>query len=177
LISHGGVHTLVLPGAEATGPGGGIMDKQSTIARVEKDFAELLQVVEGLDEAAMSKRFYDAWSAKDVLAHIAGWHTTMVRAMERMARGEKPTAEGEDYSDSDGWNARFASAMAPQNATTVVAALRQSFANYVRAAQAIPDERYGEGKTINRLLETSGYGHYAEHLPALREYRTSLGAG
>ena len=50
--------------------------------------------------------------------------------------------------------------MAPQSATTVVADLKQSFANYVRAAEAIPADRFGEGKTVNRLLEGSGYGHY-----------------
>ena len=91
---------------------------------------------------------------KDILAHIAGWQHQMTGAMERMARGEKPTPEGVDYSDADGWNARFAAAMRTQSATTVVADLQQSFANYKRAAAAIADDRYGEGKTVNRLLET-----------------------
>jgi hypothetical protein len=100
----------------------------------------------------------------------------MSEAMRRMARGEKPTPEGVDYTDSDAWNARFAGAMAAQNGETVVAMLRQSYANYVRAAKDIPDDRFGEGKTINRLLEGSGFGHYAEHLPALQEYRKKLGA-
>jgi hypothetical protein len=94
----------------------------------------------------------------------------MAGAMERMARGERPTPEGVDYSDSDRWNASFAAAMAPQNTSTVIADLRQSFATYVRAAQAIPDDRWGEGKTINRIVEGSGYGHYEEHLPAIKEY-------
>src|SRR4029079_14347632 len=98
-------------------------------------------------ERAMSKRFYGDWNAKDILAHIAGWHETMTGAMERMARGEKPTPEGVDYSDADAWNARFAAAMRPQSAATVLASLRQSYAHYVRAARAIPDDRFGEGKT------------------------------
>jgi hypothetical protein len=123
----------------------------------------------------MSKPFYGEWGVKDILAHIAGWHEQMTEAMQRMARGEKPTPEGVDYSDADSWNARFAGAMAAQTGETVVAGLRQSYANYLRAARAIPDDRFGEGKTINRLLETSGAGHYEEHLPALQEYRKKLG--
>ena len=119
----------------------------------------------------MTRAFYGSWSVKDILAHVAGWHHTMAGAMERMARGERPTPEGVDYSDADSWNARFAAAMAPQNSSTVIADLRQSFATYLRAAQAIPDDRWGEGKTINRIVETSGYGHYEEHLPAIKEYR------
>jgi len=97
--------------------------------------------------------------------------------MERMARGERPTPEGVDYSDADGWNARFTAAMKPQNAATVIADLRQSQMNYMRAARAIPDDRYGEGKTVNRLLEASGYGHYDEHLPPLEQFKASRAGG
>ena len=150
------------------------MDKQETLDAVQTDFGKLLAAVNGLDERAMSKVFYGSWSVKDILAHVAGWQHTMTEAMERMARGERPTPEGVDYSDADKWNAKFAAAMAPQNSTTVVADLRQSFANYLKAAKALPDDRFGEGKTANRLLEASSYGHYREHLPAIEEYRSTL---
>lgn len=148
------------------------MDKQTSLAQLQDGFRALLAEVQGLDEQAMNRVFYGEWSIKDIVAHIAGWQHAMTEAMERMARGEKPTAEGVDYSDSDAWNAKFAAAMKPQNAATVVADLQQSFANYARAARAIPEDRYGEGKTINRLIEGSGYGHYAEHLPAIKEFKT-----
>ncbi len=146
------------------------MDKQTTLNEVESGFRELLATVQGLDERAMSVRFYGSWNAKDIVAHIAGWQHTMTGALERMGRGERPTPEGVDYSDADAWNAKFASAMAGQNASTVVADLQQSFANYLRAAKALPDDRFGEGKTVNKLLEASGSGHYKEHLPALKEF-------
>jgi uncharacterized damage-inducible protein DinB len=146
------------------------MDKTSTLTELQTGYDELLAAVKGLDERAMGKVFYGTWSVKDVLAHIAGWQHQMTGAMERMARGEKPTAEGVDYSDADGWNARFAAAMRTQNATTVVADFQQSFATYKRAAEAIGADRYGEGKTVNRLIETSGYGHYREHLPEIKEF-------
>ena len=151
------------------------MDKQTAIKQVRDGYSELLASVQGLDEPAMNKVFYGDWSVKDLLAHISGWHHEMTRSMERMARGEKPTPEGVSYADGDAWNAKFAAAMKPQNAPTVVADLQQFFANYVRAAEAIPADRYGEGKTINRLLETSGSGHYAEHLPSIKAYRATLG--
>ncbi len=150
------------------------MDKNETLSAVQTDFGKLLAAVDGLDERAMSKVFCGSWSVKDILAHISGWQHTMTGAMERMARGERPTPEGVDYSDADKWNAKFAAAMAPQNATTVVADLRQSFANYLKAAQALPDDRFAEGKAGARILEASGYGHYREHLPAIEEYRSNL---
>lgn len=150
------------------------MDKQTTLTQLQDGFAAFTAALEGLDERAMNTIFYGTWSVKDIVAHIAGWQHTMTGAMERMARGEKPTPEGVDYSDADGWNARFAAAMTAQNATTVVADLKQSFANYLRAARAISDDRYGEGKTINRLIDASGTGHYKEHLPAITDFKASL---
>lgn len=147
------------------------MDKRTAIGEVESAFGELLGVVEALDERAMSRVFYGTWCAKNILAHITGWQIEMTGALERMARGERPTPEGVDFSDADAWNARFAAGANAQNASTIVAGLKQSFANYVRAARALPEDRFGEGKTVNRLLEASGYGHYREHLPALRELK------
>lgn len=148
------------------------MDKRTALKTTEDEFANLLAAVDGLDEQAMNETFYGSWSVKEILAHISGWHRQMTEAMERMARGEKPTPEGVDYSDADAWNAGFASSMASQSGATVLADLRQTFANYLRAAMTIPDERYGEGKTINRLLEGSGYGHYREHTPAIVQFKT-----
>ncbi len=150
------------------------MDKQTTLKHLQDGFAALNAALDGMDERALTAVFYGTWSVKDIVAHIAGWQHLMAEAMERMARGERPTPEGVDYSDADAWNARFAAAMTAQNATTVVADFKQSFANYLRAARAIADDRYGEGKTINRLIETSGTGHYAEHLPAIQEYKATL---
>lgn len=149
------------------------MDKRGAIGEVESAFQELLGTIEGLDERAMSRVFYGTWCAKDILAHITGWQITMTAALERMARGERPTPEGVDYNDADAWNAKFAAGASVQNASTIVAGLKQSFANYVRAARGLPEDRFGEGKTVNRLLEASGYGHYREHVPALRELKAA----
>ena len=152
------------------------MDKQTALSELASEFNNLLGAVQGLDERAMSTTFYGEWSVKDILAHIAGWQMTMTGAMERMARGEKPVPEGVDYSNADEWNAGFASAMKAQSAETIIANLRQSYANYARAAAAIPEDRYGEGKTINRLLEASGYGHVREHLPEIQSFVASRSA-
>ncbi|MBF6599407.1 MAG: ClbS/DfsB family four-helix bundle protein [Dehalococcoidia bacterium] len=152
------------------------MDKQATMRELEQGFQELIASFEQLDDRAMTAPFYGSWSVKDILAHLAGWQREMTGALQRMARGERPTPEGVDYSDADAWNAKFASAMEAQSAPTVVAMLRQSFADYARAARALPEDRFGDNKTANRLIETSGYGHYREHIPAIREYAARIAA-
>ncbi len=97
------------------------MDKQAALKELQSAFDELLAAIKGLDERAMSTVFYGTWGVKDILAHIAGWHHQMTGAMERMARGEKPTPEGVDYSDTDAWNAKFSLVMKQQLPSTVLA--------------------------------------------------------
>ena len=156
------------------------MDKQTALKQLSDEFDKLLAAVDGLDDRAMTTKFYGEWAVKDILAHISGWHHLMTDAMERMTRGEKPTPEGVDYSDADAWNAKFASAVSAIGPRTVLATWQQTHMNYVKAAQALPDDRFGESdgkpKTANRLIETSGFGHYREHLPAILEFRAKLAA-
>lgn len=151
------------------------MDKQTALQQLDAEYQNLLAALQGLDDRAMSKRFYDAWSVKDILAHIGGWWHQSTDMLTRMSRGEKPVPEGVDYSDPDKWNARFAAAMRPQSGETIIADMRQAYANYVRAAQLIPEDRFGEGKTATRILDGNGFGHIREHLPAIKEYRQSIG--
>ena len=151
------------------------MDKDSLLQQLQAAFDELLAAVKGLDERAMAGVFYGTWSVKDILAHIAGWHHQMTGAMERMARGEKPTPEGVDYSNSDEWNAKFAERMRGQLPTTVLAEWGQVHGGFMIALRNVPDDRFGEGKSVNRIAEGTASGHYREHAPAIQEWRQREG--
>ena len=150
-------------------------DKESTLKLLDEEYHNFRQVIDGLDGDALTRVWFGSWSVKDIVAHVLGWQREMTQALQRMARGEKPTPEGVDYSNTDEWNAKFAGGMRQINPATVLAAWAQTHMNYVKAAQAVPDDRYGEGKTVNRLLEASGFGHYREHAPQIREWRQREG--
>jgi hypothetical protein len=155
-------------------------DKEATLKLVDDEYTHLRQAIDGLDEAAMSRVWFGDWGVKDIVAHVAGWEREMSAALERMARGERPTPEGVDYSDSDAWNAGFALSMRNIPAPTVIASWQQTHANYVKAANAVGSDRYGTKEdgtpmTVNRLLETSGYGHYKEHAAQIRDWRQKEG--
>ena len=150
-------------------------DKATTLRLLDEEYRNFRQAIDGLEGDALTRVWFGAWSVKDIVAHVAGWEREMTEALRRMARGEKPTPEGVDYSNTDGWNAKFAAAMQGIDARTVIAAWQQTHMTFARAAQAVPDDRYGEGKTVNRLIEASGWGHYREHAPAIRDWRKSQG--
>ena len=84
------------------------MDKAEVLQNVETESQKLQEAVKGLDNDQMAEAWLDSWSAKDILAHVLGWEREMIVFLERMARGERPTPEGVDYSDPNAWNAKFA---------------------------------------------------------------------
>ncbi len=155
-------------------------DKQSTLQLVDQEYQNLRKAIEGLDNDQLSRVWFGDWSVKDIVAHVCGWEREMTVALQRIANGERPTPEGVDWSQTDEWNASFSLAMAQISPQTVLAAWQQTHANYVKAANAVPGDRYGakdDGtpNAVNRLLEGSGHGHYREHAPQILEWRQREG--
>ena len=154
-------------------------DKATTLQTLDEEYHNLRALIDDLDDDQLSRIWFGDWSVTHIIAHVAGWEREMTGALQRMARGERPTPEGVDYSDADAWNAKFASAVSAIGPRTVLATWQQTHMNYVKAAQALPDDRFGESdgkpKTANRLIETSGFGHYREHAAPIRAWRQREG--
>ena len=154
-------------------------DKATTLKLVDDEYQNLRKAIDGLDAAALQRIWFGEWSVKDIIAHVLGWQKEMTGALQRIARGEKPTPEGVDYSDTDTWNAKFSLVMKQQLPSTVVAEWGQVHQVYMKAARAIPDERFaqkdGKPSTVSRLLEGSGYGHFREHAAQIRAWRQREG--
>ena len=155
-------------------------DKNTALEQVDTEYQKLREAVGGLDEEQLAQAWLDGWSVKEIVGHVRGWEGEMIVALQRMAQGERPMPEGVDYSDADAWNAKFALEFAPISGSTVLAIWRQVHMNFLRAAKALPDDRFGEKdgkpKTANRMLADSGYQHYQEHTAQILEWRKSAGS-
>jgi hypothetical protein len=141
-------------------------------AREYKGFHEALQ---GLNEAQMSEVWLGTWSVKDIVAHIAGWHEEMGPALERLARGERPIREGVSYDDVDAWNAKFAAARRGTPVADVLLELDKTHEYFLRAAAAVPGERFQPGKTTWKIVDQNTAHHYREHADQVRAWRGTKG--
>ena len=159
------------------------MTKEKLLAALDSGFAVLLNALDGLSEEQMTRVWYGdpstslrtGWSARDILAHIAGWHREEIAMMERMARGERAVPESADYTDDDAWNARFVAKWRAASAGEVLAELKASKEAYVAAASRLPEERFEEGRTAHRLVRQGCTEHYREHGDEIREWRKREG--
>jgi len=146
-------------------------DKQSVVQEIRDRYKEYMDAVEGLSEQQMTRPFLGTWGVREITGHIIGWQEQMTTGFERMARGERPTPEGVDWSDVQSWNDKFAAGLGSRTATELVQELDSRVENMIAALQALPDDRFGEGKTVNRMAQAAGWGHFEEHAPEVQQAR------
>ena len=150
-------------------------EKAELLSGAETEFATFKRGLGGLDEPRMRAVWLGTWSARDIVSHISGWHRELIPALERIARGERPVAEGVSYEDVDAWNGRFAEAKKATSTPEILNELDASHAAFMRAAAGVPDERYVPGKTAHKIVDFNSRHHYQEHRAQIEEWRKRQG--
>jgi len=150
-------------------------EKQDVLTGAESEFVRFKKAVAGLDEAGMREAWLGVWGVREIASHISGWHRELGPALERLARGERPIAEGVSYEDVDAWNAKFAEAKKSWATADILKELDASHAYFMKAAAAVPEERYVPGKTAHKIVDLNSRHHYAEHAGQIEAWRKSKG--
>jgi hypothetical protein len=149
--------------------------KDELLKSAEEEFRAFKAALRDLDEARLTEVWLGAWSIKDVVAHISGWHRELGPALERMARGEKPIPEGTSYEDVDAWNAKFAAAKKAAPVSEVLRELDTSHAYFMAQAAGVLEERFVPAKTAYRIVDLNSAHHYKEHGDQIRAWRKDQG--
>jgi len=150
-------------------------EKTTLLSGAETEFAAFTHALAGLGEAQMREVWLGTWSARDIVAHISGWHRELAPALRRMEKGERPIPEGVSYDDVDAWNARFADARKAAATADILKELDASHAAFLQAAAGVPEERYVPGKTAHKIVDFNSRHHYQEHRAQIEEWRKRRG--
>ena len=149
--------------------------KEELLNEAAREYKALHEALQGLNETQMTEVWLGTWSVRDIVAHIAGWHREMSPALERLARGERPIPEGVSYEDIDGWNARFAEAQRATPVAEVLLELDRTHEHFLRAAAAVPADRFLAGKTAWKIVDGNSAHHYREHREQVQAWRAARG--
>lgn len=149
--------------------------KDDLLRQADDDFGALKRALVGLGDDAMRRPCCGAWGVREILAHLAGWQREMIPVLERLARGEKPIPDGVSYEDVDAWNARHVAARRGLTVEGVRAELEASHLDFLAAARAVPEARFGPDKTATRVVDLNGPHHYREHAAEIRAWRRQAG--
>ena len=112
--------------------------------------------------------FEEGWSVKDLLAHIGAWLAQAGVALEQIGSG---TYRADDI-DVDALNGRYLETLRALPFEVVRAQADASRTRMLIASAAVGDDNDDAAFWVRK----AGPGHYAEHLPRLREWVAELRA-
>jgi hypothetical protein len=146
--------------------------RDELIQRLDTAYADYRSAIDGLDERQFDQKWLDGgWGVREITAHITGWLGTLAGGLERMSRGERPAPEGENWTEPDPYNAKFAEHAKGKQQDQIMHELERGMESFKKAAMMVPEDRYGEGKTANRIFDGAGIEHFKEHADMVREWR------
>jgi len=150
--------------------------RDELIQRLDTAYEDYRSTIEDLNEPQFDKKWLDGqWGAREITAHITGWLGTLAGGLERMSRGERPAPEGQDWSAPDPYNATFAEHAKGKKHDQILDELEHGMEAFKKAAMMLPEDRYGEGKTANRIFDGAGIVHFKEHAAMVRDWRRREG--
>jgi hypothetical protein len=150
-------------------------DKDSLLNEAAREYRAFHEAIHGLNEEQMAEVWLGTWSIRQIVAHMSGWHREMGPALERLAQGGRPVAEGVSYDDVDAWNAKFAAAAGDAGVADLLLELDKSHEYFMRTAASVPAERFQPGKTAYKIVDLNSAHHYREHGDQIRAWRATRG--
>ena len=146
---------------------------QHLLTELDTAYRQFLQAVSGLNEVDFEKKWLDQrWGVREISAHIAGWLGQLGAGMERMSRNERPQTEHElSWTEVDKWNKVFASHARGKRSQQILDELDHAVGSFKRSAIKLPEERFEEGKTADRMFDLAGISHFREHIVMVSTWR------
>lgn len=143
----------------------------AAIDREHERFDELHELVDRLEPGERERPGYfedDAWSVKDLVAHLGSW---MAEAETQLLRIEGGTYVDETL-DIDAMNAEFLAALRDQPWAICWNQCLSARAMMLSVWMRLPERT----EAADRWVRKSGADHLDEHLPRLREWVAELKA-
>lgn len=150
----------------------------------EQARAELLDALDALPADRRVEGWFgpEAWSVKDILAHMARWQSSWAHALGLVAAGERPAIpefepnrDDPDAADA-AFNAESVARSGDQSWEQVLSNLREAREQHneaIRGLAVLEPDRYAEGRTPYRLADAAG--HDREHMAEILAWRGEQG--
>jgi hypothetical protein len=112
----------------------------------------------------------EAWSVKDILAHVTIWEEEALTYLPLIIQGRKPPR----YSLQGGIDAFNAKMIAGKRALTLVEVLRaleETHRRLIDYLQGVPETHFTRETPFRHRLRLDTYSHYRLHARAIGEWR------
>jgi len=148
------------------------MTKDQLLRRLHDAWAALQDAYAGLTEEEMTRPgVTEAWSVKDILAHVTTWEDECLANLPLILRGETPPRYIDLYGGINAFNAQKTAEKRDLSLAEVLARLEDTHRRLIAYVEQAPEEAYTTDTPFRRRLRWDTYGHYKEHAKAIRAWR------
>ena len=132
---------------------------------------KVLQAAQTLSPQQRDEVFLGLWSARDLLAHLAGWDVTNRQAVQEILAGQRPSFWQYQDRDWQSYNARLVAQYRRDDWAELLALVDEQHRALIDFLQTVPAEEYLHYPAIGRLLRTEASDE-EQHARQLDEFRT-----
>ena len=147
------------------------MDRQQLLKRLENGWTALKESYAGLTDAQMTAPgVMEAWSVKDILAHVTIWEGEALTYLPLIIDGGKPPR----YSlqgGIDAFNAKMIEKKRSLTLVEVLSALDETHRRLIDYLQIVPEAQFSQETPFRHRLRLDTYSHYLLHAKAIQEWR------
>lgn len=146
--------------------------KQAQMESIQESYQPLVDTLAGLDDTRMELPGVNGeWTVKDTLAHIAWWERHMVRRV-RTGTEELAPPDGNWAPVVNRVNAQVYAENHDRPLAEVRAEFAAAHAEALATIADLPDTAFEADEIIGAIVVDT-YGHYPEHVAALRAWLAS----
>jgi hypothetical protein len=143
-------------------------DTRALLSRVDQGWQEVLRALDGIPEERLEEPgVCEAWSAKNLMGHLAFWDDHVLEEIERALAGQP--VEDVDFQALN--HADQAERMG-RSVAEEREAMRRTHAAVVTRLEGVSD---GDAARLDRVIGRHTYAHYATHAQDIQRWRQRVG--
>lgn len=154
------------------------MEKSELIRSIREAHQRMATAIERLPDDRLLEPAMDAWTGKDLVAHMAWWHDHSARAIEELRAGRQPYDRTDPANAMDALNDRTHREHMDDAAATTRRAFIESFNRLLAALEPATDEElfardrwpWLDGEALVEMILWDSSRHYDLH----REHLESI---
>jgi hypothetical protein len=152
------------------------MNRLQLLKRLDKAWETFIASYAGLSDAEMMEPgVTDAWSVRDIIAHVTWWEQEALRHLPLILAGGKPARYSVTYGGIDAFNAQRTEQKKDLSFTEVLQQQDETHRQLIDFIQRVTEDQFLRETRFRHRLRLDTYSHYPKHAEAIRQWREQRG--
>ena len=146
--------------------------RQQLLKRLDKAWCAFKDSYAGLpDSELLEPDVTDAWSVRDIIAHVTTWEEEALKHLPLVLMGKRPPRYSVTYGGIDAFNAQATARKKTLSLLEVFRHQEDVHHRLIELIEGVPEDQLGGDTRFRHRLRLDTYGHYPKHGNAIKAWR------